>query len=157
MLLFSMITTNKPWSFDEHLMVLQCYNKDSNEEVMPFNSTHFWVQVHGIPIRFMNPHVATRLCETVGQYYVKQNHQLKTRVALWECMYLSTYHNFYVKAGWLLLRIIRNNGSPLNMIEFPTSATSVGVWHIMIEILPCRLIVKGTLEEVDKHSMWKKM
>ena len=34
---------------------------------MSFNLTHFWVQVHGILVRFMNKKVAEGLCETVGQ------------------------------------------------------------------------------------------
>lgn len=67
MLFFSTIIANEPWSFDKHLMVLQCYNKDSDGEVMPFNSTHFLLQVHRIPIRFLNPQVAVGLHETVGQ------------------------------------------------------------------------------------------
>lgn len=34
---------------------------------MPFNFTHFWVQVHGIPICFRNKQVAKGLCELVGE------------------------------------------------------------------------------------------
>ena len=34
---------------------------------MTFNLTSFWVQVHGIPVRFMNKAVAKGICETVGQ------------------------------------------------------------------------------------------
>ena len=141
MLFFSTIITNELWSFDKHPMVLECYNKDSNGEVMPFNSTHFLVQVHGIPIRWI--HRWQQGCtKPWDRYYVNQNHQLKTGVALWGCVYLSTYHNLYVEVGWLFLRIIRNNGSPSNMSDFPTSTTGVGAWHIMIEIVTCGFIVK---------------
>ncbi|XP_075663249.1 uncharacterized protein LOC142632800 [Castanea sativa] len=62
-----MIMANEPWSFDKHLMVLQRYGKDSIAEELSFNLTHFWVQVHGIPLRYMNPTVAAGLCETVGK------------------------------------------------------------------------------------------
>ena len=61
------IMANEPWSFDKHLMVLQRYGKDSIVEELSFNLTHFWVQVHGIPLGYMNPTVAAGLCETVGK------------------------------------------------------------------------------------------
>ena len=44
------IIENEPWSFDKHLMVLQCYDKDTPFEELQFNYTSFWVQVHDIPI-----------------------------------------------------------------------------------------------------------
>ena len=60
------IMANEPWSFDKHLMVLQRYGKDSIVEELSFNLTQFWVQVHGIPLGFMNPIVAAGVCETAG-------------------------------------------------------------------------------------------
>ena len=48
-------------------MVLQRYKADSEVENLSFNLTHFWVQVHGIPVRFMNKRVAEGLCEIAGQ------------------------------------------------------------------------------------------
>ena len=60
------IMANEPWSFDKHLMVLQRYGKDSIVEGLSFNLTQFWVQVHGIPLRFMNQTVAAGVCETAG-------------------------------------------------------------------------------------------
>ena len=60
------IMANEPWSFDKHLMVLQRYGKDSIVEELSFNLTQFWVQVHGIPLGFMNPTVAAGICETAG-------------------------------------------------------------------------------------------
>ena len=58
---------NEPWSFDKHLMVLQWYGKDSIAEELSFNLTYFWVQVHGIPLRYMNLTMVIGLCETVGK------------------------------------------------------------------------------------------
>ena len=60
------ILTNEPWSFDKHLLVLQRYDKDESIEDLTFKSTTFWVQVHDIPVRFMNPKVAEGICSTVG-------------------------------------------------------------------------------------------
>ncbi|XP_065638603.1 uncharacterized protein LOC136071356 [Quercus suber] len=61
------ILANEPWSFDKHLVGLQRYDGVSVVENMSFNLTPFWVQVHGIPVRFMNKAVAEGICETVGQ------------------------------------------------------------------------------------------
>lgn len=36
----------EPWSFDKHLMVLQCYNRETDVGDMEFNNVTFWVQVH---------------------------------------------------------------------------------------------------------------
>ena len=60
------ILANEPWSYDKNLMVLQRYEVDSEVENLSFNLTHFWVQVHGIPVRFMNKRVAKGLYETAG-------------------------------------------------------------------------------------------
>ena len=60
------IMANEPWSFDKHLMVLQRYGKDSIVEELSFNLTQSWVQVHGIPLRFMNSTVVAGVCETAG-------------------------------------------------------------------------------------------
>ena len=35
------ILQNEPWSFDKHLMVLQCYNKDTPVDDLTFNRTSF--------------------------------------------------------------------------------------------------------------------
>jgi len=37
------ILSNKPWSFDKHLMVLQHYDKDTLVKDLNFNRTSFWV------------------------------------------------------------------------------------------------------------------
>ena len=60
------ILSNKPWSFDKHLMVLQHNDKDTLVKDLNFNRTSFWVQVHDIPIRFMYQKVAEGICGTIG-------------------------------------------------------------------------------------------
>ena len=60
------ILENEPWSFDKHLMALQRYDKDTPVEELQFNLTTFWVQVHDIPVRFMNQKVADGICSYVG-------------------------------------------------------------------------------------------
>ena len=65
------ILENEPWSFDKHLMVLQHYDKDTPIEELQFNLTTFWVQVHDIPVRFMNQKVADGICSNVGMVIKK--------------------------------------------------------------------------------------
>ncbi|XP_030924341.1 uncharacterized protein At4g02000-like [Quercus lobata] len=60
------ILENEPWNFDKHLMALQRYDKDTLIEELQFNQTSFWIQVHDIPVRFMNQKVAAGICSQVG-------------------------------------------------------------------------------------------
>ena len=60
------ILANEPWSFDKHLMVSQRYDGVREVHELDFSLTHFWVQLHGIPVKFMTTEVAESLCETVG-------------------------------------------------------------------------------------------
>ena len=48
------ILQNQPWSFDKHLVMLQRYNSDVPICDLIFKTTLFWVQVHNIPVRYMN-------------------------------------------------------------------------------------------------------
>ena len=65
------ILANEPWSFDKHLIVLQRYDEDMLVEELQFNRTSFWVQVHDIPVRFMNQKVAEGICSNVGMVFKK--------------------------------------------------------------------------------------
>ena len=65
------ILANEPWSFDKHLMVLQRYDEDMLVEEFQFNRTSFWVQVHDIPVRFMNQKVAEGICSNVVTVFKK--------------------------------------------------------------------------------------
>ena len=57
------ILANAPWSFDKHLMILQKYDGVSKIEDLDFNNTPFWIQLHGLPVKFMTITVAETLCE----------------------------------------------------------------------------------------------
>ena len=47
-------------------MVLQHHDKDIAIWNMNFNKVNFWVQVHDIPIRFMNRAMAEQICSSLG-------------------------------------------------------------------------------------------
>ena len=57
----------RPLSFDKHLVVLQWYDKEVPLRALEFNKIPIWVQIHDVPIRFMNKTVAEKLCEVVGE------------------------------------------------------------------------------------------
>ena len=43
------------------------YEGDVSIQEIPFNEASFWVQVHDLPIKFMNKIVAVSICDTVGK------------------------------------------------------------------------------------------
>ena len=59
--------SNAPWSFDKHLVVFQWYDKEVPLQALEFNKIPIWVQIHDVPIRFMNKTVAEKLCEVVWE------------------------------------------------------------------------------------------
>lgn len=65
------ILASEPWSFDRHLVVLQMLEIVVIVRDLAFNKVLIWVQVHFIPISFLNRGVAEELCEVIGE--VDQN------------------------------------------------------------------------------------
>ena len=60
------IMASEPWSFERHLVVLHKLENAVPVHEMAFNTVSLWVQVHDIPVRFLNKQVAKKLCEAVG-------------------------------------------------------------------------------------------
>uniref|UniRef100_A0A7N2KXD6 DUF4283 domain-containing protein n=1 Tax=Quercus lobata TaxID=97700 RepID=A0A7N2KXD6_QUELO len=61
------ILANTTWSFDKHLMILKKYDGVSKIEDLDFNSTLFWIQLHGLPGKFMTTTMVENLCKLAGQ------------------------------------------------------------------------------------------
>ena len=55
------------WSFDRHLVILQRYEIDTLITDLLFDKVSLWVQVHDIPVRYLNRDVAKKLCELVDE------------------------------------------------------------------------------------------
>uniref|UniRef100_A0A7N2L677 DUF4283 domain-containing protein n=1 Tax=Quercus lobata TaxID=97700 RepID=A0A7N2L677_QUELO len=60
------IMSNAPWSFNKHLVVLQWYDKEVPFKDLEFDKISIWVQIHDVPLRFMNKTVAEKLSAVVG-------------------------------------------------------------------------------------------
>lgn len=56
----------EPWSFDKHLMVLQRYDRETDERDMEFKKVTFLVQVYNLQVRFQTRWIAEQLCEAIG-------------------------------------------------------------------------------------------
>ena len=57
---------SEPWTFDKHLIVMERYDTTSSLDDLTLDKTTFWVQVHGLPIKFMNVKAAEKICEALG-------------------------------------------------------------------------------------------
>ena len=61
------ILMSEPRSFDKHQIVMQRYDSDSPLRDIKFDRTTLWVQVHGIPLKYMSFEAGTKICEVVGE------------------------------------------------------------------------------------------
>ena len=58
---------NEPWSFDKHVVLFKRLENNSSTQNINFSHTLFWIQLHGLPVKFMTTTVAKMLCEPAGQ------------------------------------------------------------------------------------------
>ena len=63
------ILEGKPWSFDKHLVVMSRYKNESLIQDIKFDKTKLWVQVHGIPIKYMTIEAAKKICSVMGEVF----------------------------------------------------------------------------------------
>ena len=61
------ILSSEPWSFDKHLVVMQQYDKETPVSEVKFDRASFWVQLHGIPPRYMTVEAALKISNVVGE------------------------------------------------------------------------------------------
>ena len=60
------------WSFNKHLVVMQRCDNDRPLKDIKYDRTTFWVQVHGLPMRYMTIEAAEKICEVMGEV-IKQS------------------------------------------------------------------------------------
>ena len=61
------VMMGEPWACDKHLVVLQYIEEEEAIDDVVFRETSLWVQLHGLPVRRMNPEVATTLVSSLGR------------------------------------------------------------------------------------------
>jgi hypothetical protein len=61
------VMMGEPWAYDKYLIILQRIEKEDAIEDVVFRETSLWVQLHGLPIRRMNPEVANTLISSLGR------------------------------------------------------------------------------------------
>ena len=66
------IMDSEPWSFSKHLVVMKRYDNDRPLDDVKYDWTTFWVQVHGLPLRYMTIEAAEKICRGVGEV-IKQS------------------------------------------------------------------------------------
>ena len=57
----------EPWSYDKHLVSLRRMEKNISAQDFNFDKTAFWVQIHDLLMRDMNPKVACEIGKVIGK------------------------------------------------------------------------------------------
>ena len=61
------ILLSEPWSFDKDLVVMQRYEKEIPMQGLKFDRASFWVQLHGIPLRYMTMDAVEKISAVIGE------------------------------------------------------------------------------------------
>ena len=142
------ILANATWSFDKHLMILQKYDGVSKIEDLDFNSTLFWIQLHGLPIKFMTTTMVENLCKLAGQVLRLPNAKTEEcggfmRLRVMVDFSQPLYQGRVVTLEYLMIG--KNSVSHSNMRGFPIFAIGVATSPTMIGTVITRLRVKVQL------------
>ena len=70
------ILEGEPWMFDKHLVVMNRYENKSTLQDIKFEKTKLWVQLHGIPIKYMTIEAARKIGCVLGEVFAPTNPKL---------------------------------------------------------------------------------
>jgi hypothetical protein len=60
------VLANGPWSFDRHLVLLTRIDDTTPFSIVCFTYASFWVQIHDLPIKFMQKGACEQIGRTLG-------------------------------------------------------------------------------------------
>ena len=61
------ILRSEPRSFGKHLVLMQRYEQETPIQELKFNEVSFWVQIYGIPLRYMTMEAAIKISEVIRE------------------------------------------------------------------------------------------
>ena len=67
------VLAQQPWSFDKHLVLFQRYDNKTPVKNLCFTKVNFWVQIHGLPMRLLDPETVIELGESLGAVSEAEN------------------------------------------------------------------------------------
>ncbi|PNY04580.1 hypothetical protein L195_g001004 [Trifolium pratense] len=69
------VLNNGPWTFDNHLLIMERVQIGVQIENIPLYHADFWVQIHGLPMGLMKEKVGIPLANAIGSFveYDKNN------------------------------------------------------------------------------------
>ena len=60
-------------AFDKHLVLFQRYDNKTPAKNLCFTKVNFWVQIHGLPMRLLDPETVIELGESLGAVSEAEN------------------------------------------------------------------------------------
>lgn len=62
------VLKGSPWTFNNHLLILSHLQQEGDPLKVPLIYTHFWVQIHDVPIGLFSENLAVKLGNFLGEF-----------------------------------------------------------------------------------------
>ena len=98
------------WSFDKHLVAMERYEKETLLHELKFEKTSFWVQIHGVPLRYMTVVAVEKICKVIGDVPRPKDRKIQMVGVFYVLKFLSTYLYHCAVDVWFLWRMISKFG-----------------------------------------------
>ena len=61
------VVAGEPWTFDKYLVALKRIQSQLEMKSLEFDSAHFWIQVHDLPVGSLNMRVVQDIVSVAGE------------------------------------------------------------------------------------------